>query len=97
MDGLGDKKGTRGQPPCDAGRPCNEHAAIGGGGGATEPQLTVVTSQTPTFCEWKEVELKGDKGERNVGLLVQTVGIFGCSGIVNWSGSAMMVSVESKH
>lgn len=60
MEGLGDKKGTRGQTPCDAGRPCTEHAALGGG--ATEPQPTIVTSQTPTFCEWKESELKGDWG-----------------------------------
>lgn len=30
-DGLGDKEGTGGQAPGDAGRPCTEHAAFGGG------------------------------------------------------------------
>lgn len=66
MEGLGDKKGTRGQTPCDAGRPCTEQAALGGGDGATEPQPTIVTSQTPTFGEWKELELKGDWGRKKM-------------------------------
>lgn len=53
-DGLGDKEGTGGQAPGDAGRPCTERAAFGGVG------YTIFTSRTPTFCDQKELELMGD-------------------------------------
>lgn len=57
---------------------CTEHTAPGGGGG-TE-QSTIYTCRRPTFCEWKELELKGDWGERNVCLLAHMGCVFGCSG-----------------
>lgn len=57
-DGLGDKEGTGGQAPGDAGRPCTEHAAFGGV--AYRTTITIFTSRTPTFCDQKELELMGD-------------------------------------